>query len=219
MKTEVVIFSKTRMSNAVCIGGLVLENNRYVRLLNKGNQNQEINTDFSIGGVWYIDFINRNPITPPHIEDTIVIDKTFVRNIDDITTFLTERNLIDWNGDINNLFEGKIKWTEKGSGYINDENLPKQSVGFWIADKNLTKREDSYNNIRYDYPSSEGRRSLKFIGFDIPIDVIPAGTILRVSLARWWKPDENTEERCYLQLSGWYLDRDKQKRINDDFPF
>ncbi len=26
-----------------------------------------------------------------------------------------------------------------------------------------------------------------------------------ISLARWWSPPGINEERCYLQLSGWYL--------------
>jgi ATP-dependent DNA helicase RecQ len=40
--------------------------------------------------------------------------------------------------------------------------------------------------------------------------VIPAGTLLRVSLAHWWRPAEKPEEeeRCYVQLSGWFLKED-----------
>jgi len=34
---------------------------------------------------------------------------------------------------------------------------------------------------------------------------IPADTLLRVSLARWWDNEGRHEERCYLQLSGWYV--------------
>jgi hypothetical protein len=41
---EVIIVSKTHMSNAACVGGLVLSNNRYVRLLNPGNYNQPTDT-------------------------------------------------------------------------------------------------------------------------------------------------------------------------------
>ena len=37
-----------------------------------------------------------------------------------------------------------------------------------------------------------------------PISEIPSGTLLRVSLARWWKKYEEEEKKCYLQLSGWY---------------
>jgi hypothetical protein len=35
--------------------------------------------------------------------------------------------------------------------------------------------------------------------------VLEANTLLRLSLARWWQQAPELEERCYLQLSGWYL--------------
>jgi hypothetical protein len=40
---------------------------------------------------------------------------------------------------------------------------------------------------------------------DDAIAVIPDGALIRFSLARWkaFPPGVN-EERCYLQLSGWY---------------
>ena len=54
----------------------------------------------------------------------------------------------------------------------------------------------------------EGRRArynIPYVGCAEAIDLIPAGTLVRVSLARWWRPEGMNEERCYLQLSGWYL--------------
>ena len=56
---EVLIVSKTHMTNAVCVGGLVLADNRYVRLLNPGNYNQPTDTDFEVGEVWDLTFTNR----------------------------------------------------------------------------------------------------------------------------------------------------------------
>ena len=115
---EILIVSKTHMSNAACVGGLVLENNRYVRLLNAGNYNQPTDTEFKVGDIWNIDFIDRNPTTPPHTEDVIILNKTFVRNVDNISSFLADRNTIDWQGHINNLFDSKAKWTNSGSGFM-----------------------------------------------------------------------------------------------------
>ena len=39
-----------------------------------------------------------------------------------------------------------------------------------------------------------------------PLKNIPAGSLLRVSLARWWKhPNEEAAAlSCHLQLSGWF---------------
>ena len=50
---EVLIVSKTRMNNNfACVGGLVLENNTFVRLLNPGRFNQSVNGPFNIGDVF-----------------------------------------------------------------------------------------------------------------------------------------------------------------------
>jgi hypothetical protein len=49
-------------------------------------------------------------------------------------------------------------------------------------------------------------RSAKYVGMEEPIAVIPERAIDRFSLARWAPfPPGVDEERCYLQLSGWYL--------------
>ena len=110
-------------------------------------------------------------------------------------------NVKIWRGSTDILFDGHINWTPNGSGYISESGqIPENSVGFWIPDKELTRRD--YNEkVRYSYPIRW--RNITFVGFQDPLDSIPAGTLVRVSLARWWSPDEN-EERCYLQLSGYY---------------
>ena len=97
-----------------------------------------------------------------------------------------------------------MNWTVNGSGYINEENgISENSVGFWIPDRNLTKRI-FYEKTRYNYPNTNGRRSLPFVGFEAELNIIPGGSLVRVSLARWWDTNGTTEERCSLQLSGWY---------------
>lgn len=51
----------------------------------------------------------------------------------------------------------------------------------------------------------------KLYGFHVyvglqDVEVIPAETLIRLSLANWWVPEDgNVERRCYLQLSGWYI--------------
>lgn len=62
------------------------------------------------------------------------------------------------------------------------------------------------------------RRNIKFVGFQNPLDIIPAGTLIRVFLARWWASPNDNERRCYLQLSGWYTRKNHQKPNIKDFP-
>ena len=47
------------------------------------------------------------------------------------------------------------------------------------------------------------------------LPIIPKGKIIRLSLAKWWKPeDSDIELRCYLQLSGWYEDLVEPINVN-----
>lgn len=43
---DILITSKTHKGNAACVGGLILNTNRFVRLLNPGNWDQYADTNF-----------------------------------------------------------------------------------------------------------------------------------------------------------------------------
>jgi len=224
---EVLITSKTRKGKMACVGGMILKNNRNVRLLNNGNWDQPIDTEFNIGDIWDISFEERTDKVPPHIEDVIITSKKFVRKIENISEFIKNSGVKIYEGSPENLFDGLIRWTFNGSGFINKSEIPQCSVAFWIPDKNLNTDSKYYYYIsekmpikvekEYSFITKDNKVikfihaggiftfKLKYVGFEEPIRSIPAGTLLRVSLARWWKPDDKeVEERCYLQLSGWY---------------
>lgn len=226
---EVLIVSKTHMSTMACVGGLVLNTHRFIRLLNQGNYNQPGDTDFDVGDIWDINFVNRVPVHPPHIEDVIITSKIYLRKIDSIREYLTNHNLISWNGHINSLFGGLLHWTNNGAGYIPvNGQLPSQSVGFWISDRDLIKSEFN-QRVRYRYANGNNYRNISYVGYQDTIHTIPAGTILRVSFSRIFPPDNSpitAPKGYYLQLSGWYeidyedigYDNEYQEPI-DDLPF
>jgi len=204
---EVLIVAKTHMSNSACVGGLELSTNRYVRLLNQSNLNQPSDTAFEIGQVWDLSFTDRSPIYPPHIEDVIVSTKNYLRTIENLPNLLRERNLIDWNGHIDNIFGGLLHWTNSGTGYIPfGGQMPIKSVGFWLANKDLTRVPFS-NKTKFNYRNGSNYRNISYVGYQEIIATIPSGTILRVSLSRIF-PLGNSEIKTprdyYLQLSGWY---------------
>ncbi len=218
---EVLIVSKTHMSSAACVGGLVLSDNRYIRLLNNGNYNQPTDTDFRIGDVWDINFTNRTVIHPPHIEDVIITNKTFLRRIDDIPNLLRERNIVDWSGHIDNVFGGLLQWTNSGTGYIAlDGQMPSKSVGFWQTNSNLI-RVPFETKTRFRFPNGRNYRNISYVGYQETIATIPAGTILRVSLSRIFPPENSeiiTPRGYYLQLSGWYLPPQKNNNNSSALP-
>lgn len=196
---EVLIVSKTHMSNAACIGGLLLEYNANIRLLNPGNKNQPEDTEMEIGEIWDCRFIKRDPIEEPHTEDRILLAKKFVKTISGVDKVIRDRDLIDWEGSPKKLFDGFIEFDDLGRGYIDeDESLPSRSVGFWETDTDLIKITDNYGRVRYTYQGNRNIFSLPYVGFNNPKSRISEGTICRVSLTRAFKG------RYWLQLSGWY---------------
>lgn len=221
---EILITSKTHKGNAACVGGMIISNNRFVRLLNPDNWDQYADTDFDIGDIWDIDFTKRKDVEPPHIEDIIISSKKFLHKVDNFSNFIKNCGIQIFRGSPNNIFNGLLGWTSSGSGYIgNRNNLPQNSVGFWISDKDLTL---DYDEKHYIYPSANAFSRAKrfpYVGFEPKSQIIPSGTLVRISLARWWKPeDTDMDERCYLQLSGWYDLQNTVQRSNDesdDLPF
>ncbi|MCD4725043.1 MAG: hypothetical protein K8R63_09405, partial [Bacteroidales bacterium] len=168
---------------------------------------------------WEIQFVEKANLVAPHLEDIIVKSRESKGHLKDTMTiknFIEKRNIPIWKGHPDELFDKLIQWTESGSGYI-DKNggVPNHSVGFWISDIDLIRKE--YRGIRYQYPTS-GWRSIKYKGLDNPVDKIPAGTLIRVSLARWVTFNEEEDPKCWLQLSGWY-DIGNQSDEVDDLPF
>lgn len=216
---EVLIVSKTQMKSAVCVGGLLLDYDANIRLLNPGNRNQPIDTDFEIGQIWDLRFIKRNPLHLPHTEDRIVLEKNHLRKLDNIYSFLIERNINIHEGSAKELFESKLEWTQYGSGFIREENkLPDYSVGFWKSDRDLELYQ-SFNKPRYRYNSNI---NLPFVGLQEPVNILPKGTLLRYSLTRAFDKDKNGKKSSWLQLSGWYENKETKidfDLIDDDLPF
>lgn len=222
---DVLIISKTHMNNGKCCVGGITGNGRYVRLLTPECENQPENTDLELRQVWEMEFTERPNMKPPHIEDVLINSRKIKGRLRDeitILEFITKRKIEIWEGSPDVLFDGKVNWTQNGSGYINEEAISKHSVGFWISDKDLTK-SIYYDKPRYSYHGSSGWRSLPYVGFEEPIENIPKGTLLRVSLARWWNTKGTTELRCPLQLSGWYELNEKTNNSttdnSNDLPF
>jgi hypothetical protein len=229
---EVLIVAKTHMSTMACVGALVLENNRFIRLLNPGNYNQPGDTDLKVGDVYNFEYLDRVHLIPPHVEDVIVLSREYVRRIQSISTLLTERNIINWEGHIDELFGRNLKWTGSGTGYIPEAGpLPVQSVGFWRTPVNLIRVEfDNGNKVRYRFPNGSNYRNISYVGYQETLPIIPAGTIIRVSLSRLF-PREGTNidspKGYYLQMSGWYIDSTNppKERVPffsddvDDLPF
>ena len=198
-------------NNCVCVGGIDIDNKISVRLLDMNGYHESADTcPFNIREIWDIEYSNHNQRPLPHSEDIRVISKNKAGVLNNEISMLDLLNRVPfrvYQGDILNTFEGKLKCTDSGTFYISEDNIPNNSTCFWICDKEI-RRSDYNGKVRYRY--HDGTRqwgyNITYVGLeDNPAQIIPQGTLVRLSLAHWWSPeDSDTEERCYLQLSGWY---------------
>ncbi|GHT00346.1 hypothetical protein FACS189421_12320 [Bacteroidia bacterium] len=210
---QILIVSKTKMSkNHVCIGGIDLDNKLSVRLLNKDGYHESMDEcPYNIREIWQIQYTKSyNPRPLPHSEDICVVNKKqrgILKDELSMLDALKQVNFKIYNGSIRDTFEKKLKNTTSGTFYISEDDVPQNSTCFWICDRDIARR-DSFGKIKYRY-QDETRQwgyDISFVGLDTnPIQIIPRGTLVRLSLANWWSPQDSAgEKRCYLQLSGWY---------------
>jgi hypothetical protein len=200
---KVVITSKTRMSQGYCVGGYDISDGKYIRLLTSNGSNQGYNTQFEVGELWRLSYTHRQNVIPPHVEDVLVTKQTYIKTITDLSDYI-QRRVTPYGGCITGLFDNKLGFTNNGGPYINRANgLPTNSVGFWLIPEELHLVRTDNGRIRYKVKNKN--YEMPYVGLQTAVDSIPAGTLVRVSLARWWTPEPGEcEERCYVQLSGWY---------------
>lgn len=213
---RVLIVSKTKMANDnVCIGGVDIDKKRSVRLLDENGFHESISEcPFNIWEIWEISYLSSNQRPAPHIEDVNVISrekkgvlKNEFKNTIKLSQLLRQSNVPIFSGKLTNCFDGKLQYTQNGTLFINEESVPNYSTCFWICDRPVI-RKDFRGKTRYNY--NDGTRAwgynISYVGLAEADDVIPIGSLIRLSLAHWWSPeDSEDEERCYLQLSGVLL--------------
>lgn len=203
---KVVIVAKTRRGKGACVGGLTFDG-RSLRLEAHDAQfNETAGLEYTVGDVWEIAGTEPDELIPPHVENIIVHEKRKLPPLADLPAFISQQ-MPPHEGGLDVLYEGLTGATPAGALYVAERiGIPPYSTMFWRPDQALRRDEDA-KRIRYRYPTEDGGRTLTFVGFQEPLEEIPAGTLLRVSLAHWWRPDDKPESelRCYVQLSGWYL--------------
>lgn len=202
---KVVIVAKTRMGSGACVGGITFQGQSVRLIAPDAEYNHAFNQEYSVGDVWDVDY-SVPALIPPHVENIVVHDKVRLPPIDDIAGFV-EQQMTPRAGGLDVLFEGLVQQNGHGPLFIAERSgIPSFSTMFWRPDR-LLQQDLSGKRIRYRYPAGDGGGTLTFVGFQEPLPEIPAGALLRVSLAHWWRPGDrlDAEPRCYVQLSGWFL--------------
>lgn len=203
MVTKVLIVSKTQMKNGVCVGGIIESTGKLIRIHNEHGGNLTADVPYQIGDIWEMNV--EDPLykrRAPHTEDKRTRGLNKIKNIGvkGIVNYVNNNasNLPLVRGSIINAFMGVLN-VEDEKIYVNHNNTPQYSTEFWIPDRDLTL-SNIWDKNYYFYDKIR----VKYVGVEPPIDRIPSGTIIRLSLASWWD-DGSGEEKCYLQLSGCYI--------------
>jgi ATP-dependent DNA helicase RecQ len=204
---RVLIVAKTRRGGGACVGGIA-EDGRSVRLIaHDAATNERAGLEYEVGEVWDLECAPDRHIIPPHVENIIVLHARRLKRSANLLSAI-QRYLPPVCGGPEGLFAGLAQATSVGSLYIAERTgLPQRSTMFWRPDQPL-QLDGEGKRLRYRYPTNDGGRTLTFVGFQEPLPVIPAGTLLRVSLAHWWRPKDRPDEelRCFVQLSGWLFE-------------
>jgi hypothetical protein len=186
-----------------CISGIA-ENGASIRLLPNAGGHWDTSAPFQVGEIWELQYAALASPARPHVEDVVVSQQRRLGIQPALRAHLLGR-VTPWQGSTDSLFDGMVGYTASNNGYVAERlGIPSRSIWFWIPDRDLSLRADGRH---YDYSDGLGLRGLAYVGEPAPVATISAGSLVRVSLARWWKPpdaDPDFEERCYVQLSGWY---------------
>ncbi len=217
---RVLIVAKTRMAKGACIGAIT-ETGESVRLIPfNADPHDGANREYNVGDIWEItaEPVPETSLIPPHVEDIVVHEKSRLHESKNMRELVSAIELLmpPKIGHPRVLYEGLLQNTEKGRLHITKQNgIPSYSTTFWRTDQPLSL-DIERQKPRYRYPTENGGCTFTFGGLQEPLEIIPADTLLRVSLAHWWRPDDELEvdKRCYAQISGWFLEEvtpEKQK--------
>ena len=216
---KVLIVAKTRMGGGACIGAIT-EDGESVRLIPFNEDPHDgANREYEVGDVWEISAKPATSLIPPHNENIVVYKKQHLLTTKELEGAI-ELLMLAKSGNPTVLYEGLLQSTGSGALYIAKQSgVPPYSTTFWRPDQPLI-RDTAGKRVRYRYPNENGGCTFTFVGFQEPLEVIPAGTLLRVSLAHWWRPEDtpDAEECCYAQLSGWFLTEDPKRSIEMESP-
>ena len=202
---RVLIVAKTRRGAGACVGGITAEGKSVRLVAVNASTNQHAGLEYEVGEVWEVDWAPDTHIVPPHVENTIVLRAWRLKQSVEVEKAVL-RFMPPVAGGPEKLFDGRLQSSGAKGLYIAQRSgLPGRSTMFWRPDRDLALDYEG-KRIRYRYPSEDGGRAITFVGFQEPVETIPAGTLVRVSLAHWWRPADKPEQelRCYVQLSGWF---------------
>jgi hypothetical protein len=189
----------------VCVGAHDLDNEfRSLRLLTSGGMNLRETDDIGPGEVWEVTYTDHPEPDPPHVEDVLVTTGKRVEKLS--AQDVRERILANespWRGSTEELFERTVAGTANGRLYVPSGGaLPSRSTGYWISDAELV-RYVSFDKAKFLYTGNSSLNDFVWVGMSVAPERIQAGTLVRMSLARYFSPG-SAPAGYYVQISDVY---------------
>src|SRR5690606_38145845 len=103
------------------------------------------------------------------------------------------------SGSLSDLFGGALHSPRNAASFIDTTHVPNHSVCFWRPNSDLTHTV-AFGKHKYHYTDLRHDTYFAYVGLSQPAPVIPKGSIVRMSLARWWSPQGSDSKACYLQI-------------------
>lgn len=209
-RSKLVVIARTHMrEERICLGALDLETGTLRRLNRSHHQSFMHDAPFEVGQVWDIHFVPDFPHTNPHNEDVIVCSwkaTDIGSSLGDLLHRTPAREVV-FCGNPFGLYQGKLHWIRGGAFWnavVQDKSLcPDFSLHLWRTDREMHLHPDRFGGFHYrsHLPEHNGWWSVAYKGTESPRSVIPPGSIISLSLARWWpKQDPINPPRCYVQI-------------------
>lgn len=200
---KVLIVARTRRGAGACIGAISFDG-QSLRLVAPSGADDRWGLEFDVGGVWEIDGIPPEYLLPPHVENLVVAYRRRLASMSDAIPFI-ERHMPPSCGGPELLFESALVRLPSSALCVEQARVPSCSTTFWRPDRPLVRNCDG-KRIHYRYTLAGSISSLAYVGFQDSVAEIPAGSLVRVSIAHWWQPPDKPDVslRCYVQLSGWF---------------
>lgn len=203
--SRVLVVSRTRLGDRVCVGGHDIDRDmKSLRLLTPQTENQPADSPLEIGDIWELNYRQPPTVSPPHVEDVLVTRGERVSRVKDMASYLINRITV-WEDSPEALWDGTLRATPNGRALVLAEGpIPSCSTGYWQPDYALNRwRWDDNSKSYFDYTGPSPIRRFSWAGVAQAPERIAPWTLVRVSLARYWAPD-TAPAGYYAQISGVY---------------
>lgn len=219
--SDILILARTRMRNhTICVGALDMNTGHMVRpLTSKGRAFTE-DAPWRVGDVWRVDSLPQRPLERPHLEDIRITRMNRIARIDDIHEWFQCGPFHGqiYTGPAEGLFDGTLTFepfedaipnrSPRSARLDDGGRRPSMSLQLWETDRLLVRHNVRRNDewqVRYigGSPTFRGVSfSTKHVGDSASPIVIEKGSLVSLSLARWWPRPDRVDGRaaCYLQL-------------------